>query len=72
MYKRTDELSLWHQQYSTTVDIHGPDYSDLIDEALLEDNTQGNHTIYVMLLILLNKQRKVNITVKDCQKLNLN
>ena len=23
-YKRTDALSLWHQQYSTTVDIHGP------------------------------------------------
>ena len=23
-YKRTDALSLWHQQKSTTVDIHGP------------------------------------------------
>ena len=23
-YKRTDALSLWHQQQSTTVDIHGP------------------------------------------------
>ena len=23
-YKRTDAPSLWHQQYSTTVDIHGP------------------------------------------------
>ena len=23
-YKRTDALSLWHQQESTTVDIHGP------------------------------------------------
>ena len=23
-YKRTDALSLWHKQYSTTVDIHGP------------------------------------------------
>ena len=23
-YKRTDALSLWHQESSTTVDIHGP------------------------------------------------
>ena len=23
-YKRTDALSLWRQQWSTTVDIHGP------------------------------------------------
>ena len=23
-YKETDALSLWHQQQSTTVDIHGP------------------------------------------------
>ena len=23
-YKKTDALSLWHQQQSTTVDIHGP------------------------------------------------
>ena len=23
-YKRTDAPSLWHKQYSTTVDIHGP------------------------------------------------
>ena len=23
-YKRTDALSLWHQQWSTTMDIHGP------------------------------------------------
>ena len=23
-YKRTDALSLWHQQQSTTLDIHGP------------------------------------------------
>ena len=23
-YKRTDALSLWHQQKSTMVDIHGP------------------------------------------------
>ena len=23
-YKRTYSLSLWHQQYSTTLDIHGP------------------------------------------------